>query len=129
MFDREVPKDDIFGISRNSLVPIIHEVLNSPAGQRELRKLNQKTKLRVQIRSVILRQNADLDIFTVYRPEREGAQTYFDWLSTTKGEGYIVQVYVLVIKIPRSSSDGIHIQTAFPEDFARTFGNEIVRPS
>jgi hypothetical protein len=122
-----IPKaDSIFAISRNSLAPIIYEVLNSPSGQRELKKLNEENRQYVEIRTVILRQSAELEIFTVYRPK--GGQSSFDWLSTTNGDGYIVQVFVLVIKIPGSTRHEIHIQTAFPEDYARTRGNEIVRP-
>ena len=117
--------DSTFLVDRNSLAMMVHEALNSPSGQRELEKLNGSEQ-RVEIRSVILRQGKDFDVFTVYRPKKEG-QTSFDWLSVGKGDGYIVQVYVNVYKIPNSSEDAIHIQTAFPEDYARTQGDSIVR--
>lgn len=116
--------DSIFFIPRLSLVPIIHEVLNSPPGQRGLRKLNQQSKTHVALRSVILRQGSEFDIFTVFRPSG-GGQTSFEWLSTTQGDGYIVQVFVLVVKVPGANEE-IHIQTAYPEDYARTDGDDIV---
>jgi hypothetical protein len=119
-------KDSTFLVTRNSLAAIVHEVLNSAPGQRELEKLNGSSQKSAKISSIILRQGQELDIFTVYRP-KEG-QTSFDWLSTTNGDGYIVQVFVLVYKIPNSTSDEIHIQTAFPKDFARTSGETIVFP-
>lgn len=118
-------KDSTFLVSRNSLVPMVHEALNSPSGQRELEKLNQPSQASVEIRAVILRQGEHFDIFTVYRPK--DGQTSFDWLSSTNGDGFIVQVFVLVVKIPNSSE--IHIQTAFPEDYARTSNENIVRPT
>lgn len=118
------PIDSIFAIPRLSLVPIVHEVLNSVSGQRGLRKLNDSEKTNVALRDVILRQGNEFDIFTVYRP-RDGGQSSFDWLSTTPGDGYIVQVFVLVVKVP-GQSEQIHIQTAYPEDYARTNGDDII---
>jgi hypothetical protein len=122
--------DSTFLVSRNHLAAIVQEALNSDSGQRELEKLNSPACKRVDIRTVILRQGADFDIFTVYRPPVKGQQTSFDWLSTTNGDGYIVQVFVQVYKIPNSTNNEIHIQTAFPEYYARTSGNNIgiVRP-
>jgi hypothetical protein len=105
---------------------MVHEALNSPSGQRELEKLNRSDEP-VEIRTVVLRQGKDFDIFTVYRPKKEGEQTSFDWLSVTQGDGYIVQIFVLVCKVLNSSEQEIHIQTAFPEDYARTRGDEMVR--
>jgi hypothetical protein len=118
--------DSTFLVDRNSLALMVHEALNSPPGQRALEQLNAPEQKCVAIRSVILRQGADFDVFTVYRPKKEG-QTSFDWLSAAKGDGYIVQIFVLVYKIPDSSEEAIHIQTAFPEDYARTLGDSIVR--
>jgi hypothetical protein len=60
----------------------------------------------------------------VYRP-REG-QSSFDWASAAKGDGYIIQILVIIDKIPNSKAD-IHIHTAYPEDFARTQGDTILR--
>jgi hypothetical protein len=121
-----LPKvDSTFLVDRNSLAALVHEALNAPSGQVELAKLNDPKLGSIKIQSIVLRQGADFDIFTVYRP-KEG-QTSFDWLSVAKGDGYIVQIFVLVCKIPHSSGEAIHIQTAFPEDFARTQGDSIVR--
>lgn len=119
-------KDSIFNIPRLSLVPIIHEVLNSPSGQRGLHKLNQPSKKHITLRSVILRKGSEFDIFTVFRPP-EGGQMSFEWLSTSNGDGYIVQVLVLVVKVLGTTSEEIHIHTAYPEDYARTLGDDIVR--
>ena len=122
-------KDSTFLISRRSMAEIVHEALNSPLGQRRLEDLNKPEISSVGIRTVILRQGKDgknFDIFTVYRPKEVGSQYSFDWLSTTRADGYIVQVFVLVVKVPGSSNAEIHIQTAFPEQYGRTVGNEIV---
>ena len=121
-------KDSIFLGSRNSLVMAVHEVMNSIPGQNELAKLNQANVNFVEIRGVILRQGNEFDIFTVYRPRGQGEQTSFDWLSIQKGDGYIVQLCILVFKLPSSKTEDIHIHTAFPEDYARTLGDEILRP-
>ncbi|WFP49652.1 hypothetical protein PL263_16315 [Methylomonas sp. EFPC3] len=96
-------------------------------GQIELVKLNNPQCKKVEIRGVVLRKGRDFDIFTVYRPKTKGAQTSFDWLSTHKGDGFIVQLFILVCKLPGSSREEIHIQTAFPEDYARTSGDDILR--
>jgi hypothetical protein len=106
-------------------VEIVHEVLNGPAGQQKLAELNDPKKQSVEIRALILRQG-DFDVFTVYRPREVGSQASFDWLSSTKGDGCIVEVFVLVIKVPGSSSEEIHIQTTHPKHYARTLGDEIV---
>jgi hypothetical protein len=106
-------------------VEIVHEVLNGPSGQQKLAELNDAKAKSVEIRTVILRQG-DFDVFTVYRPKEKGTQTSFDWLSSTKGDGYIVEVFVLVIKVPGSSSEEIHIQTTHATDYARTLSDEIV---
>ena len=118
-------QDSTFLVDRNCLAAMVHEALNSPSGQQELVKLNGSA-IKAEIRCVVLRQGSDFDVFTVYRP-KQGGQTSFDWLSVGKGDGYIVQVFVLVYKIPNSSAEAIHIQTAFPEDYARTQGDAIVR--
>jgi hypothetical protein len=120
-------KDSIFMVARNSLVAMVHEALNSNSGQRELEKLNAPSVKSAKINCVILRQGPGFDIFTVYRPA-DGKQSSFDWLSTTKGDGFIVQVFVLVYKIPNSPTGALHIQTVFPIDFARTAGDEIIWP-
>ncbi len=119
-------KDSVLLCSRSSLVLALHEVFNSNPGQIELAKLNNPSATSVVLRGVILRQGKDFDVFTVYRPRGEGAQSYFDWLSTHRGDGFIVQLFILVCKIPGSASEEIHIQTAFPEDYARTLGDEIL---
>ncbi len=123
---KEPVKDSIFLVDRNSLATMVHEALNSPTGQRELARLNEPDTKYVTIESVVLRQGKNFDIFTVYRPKPKGEQSYFDWLSVTKGDGYIVQVFVLVYRIPNSREDDIHIQTAFAKDFARTQGDAII---
>jgi hypothetical protein len=129
-FDRpgqNIPtRDSTFLVDKYSLATMVHEALNSPTGQRELAKLNQSSTKSVRFSSVVLRRGKDFDIFTVYRP-KEG-QSYFDWLSVTKGDGYIVEVFVYVVKVPGPSQDEIHVQTAFAKDFARTDGDLIVRP-
>jgi hypothetical protein len=125
-------KDSIFTISRTAMVAIVREVLNSPSGQAELRKLNDPNlKKPVKITSVVLRDGADFDIFTVYRPtlpQKESApiQTYFDWLSTTQGDGFIVQVKMYVSRAEYTAGEQIHIHTTFPEKYARTQGDMIV---
>jgi hypothetical protein len=119
-------KDSLFLVSRNSLAEIVCEALNSTSGQRELEKLNRPKEKVVEIRAVVLRRGEDFDILTVYRPGPKNSQTSFDWLSTTNGDGYIVQVLVVVVKIPNSASEEIHIQTAFPEDSARTWRGNIM---
>lgn len=116
-------KDSIILGSRKHLILAVHEVLNSTPGQIELAKLNHPDTGSVVVRGVILRKGAGFDIFTVYRPP--GQQSYFDWLSTHKGDGYIIQMFILVCKIPGNTKE-IHIQTAFPEDYARTLGDEIL---
>ena len=118
-------KDSIFLGSRKHLILAVHEVINSTPGQIELAKLNHPDVNSVVIRGVILRESNGFDIFTVYRPK--GQQSSFDWLSSHKGDGYIVQVFILVCKIHGSPCEEIHIQTAFPEDYARTLCDEILR--
>ena len=118
-------EDSTFLVDRNGFASMVHEALNSPSGQRELEKLNNSDEP-VRIRSVVLRRGKDFDVFTVYRP-KEGGQTSFDWLSVAQGDGYIVQIFLLVCKIPNSSEQEIHIQTAYPEDYARTRGDSIFR--
>ncbi|MCQ8182753.1 hypothetical protein NP603_16645 [Methylomonas sp. SURF-1] len=120
-------KDSILLGSRKHLVQAVHEVLNSVPGQIELAKLNDPQCKKVEIRGVVLRKGRDFDIFTVFRPKAKGAQMSFDWLSTHKGDGYIVQLFILVCKLPGSGREQIHIQTAFPEDYARTLGDDILR--
>jgi hypothetical protein len=115
--------DSTFLVDKNCLSEMVREALNSPLGQKELEKLNGE-KSTVAIRSVILRQGGNFDIFAVYRP-REG-QSSFDWASAAKGDGYIIQILVIIDKIPNSKAD-IHIHTAYPEDFARTQGDTILR--
>jgi len=105
---------------------MVQEALNSPTGQRELARLHEPDTNSVKISSVVLRQGKDFDIFTVYRPK--GEQMFFDWLSLTKGDGYIIQMFVYVFRLTGSKEDQIHIQTAFPKDFARTDGDSIVFP-
>lgn len=119
------PKDSVFLINRAALAKLVHEALNSPSGQTKLLELNAPNCESVAIRYVILRQGNDFDIFTVFRPKAKESQTSFDWLSTTKGDGFIVQVFVLVVKVP-GSTEVIHIQTVFPEDYARTLNENIV---
>lgn len=121
-------KDSIFLGSRKHLILAVHEILNSIPGQTELKKLDHPGINSVVIRGIILRTGNEFDIFTVYRPRGTGKQSSFDWLSTHQGDGFIVQVFILVCKIPNSNSSEIHIQTAFPEDYARTLGDEILRP-
>ncbi|BBU31924.1 hypothetical protein BTHE68_56580 [Burkholderia sp. THE68] len=111
---------------RTSLALLVHEALNSAPGQRELDTLNAPGVNSASIRSVILRQGRDLDVFTVYRPSKPG-QTSFDWLSAARGDGCIVTIFVRVYKIPGSRDEAIHIQTAFPLDFATTIGESIAR--
>ncbi|MCQ8128313.1 hypothetical protein [Methylomonas rivi] len=124
--DAKLPREDsIFLVDRHSLVSMVHEALNSRSGQSELERLNEPDVSSVEIQSVVLRQGKDFDIFTVYRPKK--GQMSFDWASVVKGDGYIVLIYILVCKIPNSSSQEIHIQTAFPKDYARTQGDEIFR--
>jgi hypothetical protein len=110
------------------LAAIVQEALNSPTGQGKLKQLDQPTKRNIEIRTVILRKGKDFDILTVYRPPAEDAdkQCYFDWLSTTNGDGFIVEVVVRVVKLQNSTSKELHIQTAFPAKFARTQGDDIV---
>lgn len=119
-------KDSILLGSHKHLILAVQEVLNSTPGQIELAKLNHPNKYSVEIQGVILRKGNGFDVFTVYRPE--GQQSSFDWLSTHKGDGYIVQMFILVCKLRGSAREEIHIQTAFPEDYARTLGDEILRP-
>jgi hypothetical protein len=115
--------DSTFLVDRNSLSAIVHEALNSSSGQKELERLNHEAGP-AEIHSVVLRRGENFDIFVVYRP-KGGGQTSFDWASVAKGDGYIIQVYVAVHKIPGSQE--IHIQTAYAEDFARTLGDSIER--
>ena len=126
--DKLPAKDSIFLGSRKHLILAVHEILNSIPGQIELKKLDHPDVSSVVIRGVILRKGNGFDIFTVYRPRGTGQQGSFDWLSTHKGDGYIVQVFILVCKLPESIRSEIHIQTAFPEDYARNLGDEILRP-
>jgi hypothetical protein len=119
-------KDSTFLISRNSLAGIVHEALNSPPGQRELKKLNDPQVKVANIRSIILRQGANFDIFVVYRPKTGDPQTSFEWASTRTGDGYIVDLFVQVYKISGATSGEIHIQTAYAKDFARTLGENIL---
>lgn len=118
-------KDTVFLVNREGLAEIVHEALNSPSGQARLAALDSNSCHSVEIRSVLLRKGDGIDVLTVYRPKEKDAQTSFDWLSTTNGDGFIVQVFILVVKIP-GISDELHIQTAFPEDSARTAGDTIV---
>lgn len=118
-------KDSIFALDRNGLAGIVHEALNSPPGQAKLAELDDPTCHSAEIRSVVLRKGEDFDIFTIYRPKGKETQTFFDWLSTHDGDGFIVQVLVLVVRIPGTSNE-LHIHTAFPEDYARTSGDTIV---
>jgi len=124
LFARDKQRDSLFLVSRSDLAEIVHEALNSASGQRELEKLNQPNRKAVVIRTVIIRQGSNFDILTLYRPKTD-EQVSFDWLSTTKGDGYIVQLFVTVYKIPNSAND-IHIQTVYPDHFARISGGEIV---
>lgn len=118
-------KDSIFLLDRTGLAGIVHEAMNSPSGQAKLAELDSAACQSTEIRSVVLRKGTAFDVLTVYRPKEKDAQTSFDWLSTTDGDGFIVQVFVLLIKIP-GTADGLHIHTAFPEDYARTSGDTIV---
>jgi peptidoglycan/xylan/chitin deacetylase (PgdA/CDA1 family) len=118
-------KDSVFLVNRQGLAALVHEALNSPSGQSKLGELDSESCNSVEIRSIALRQGSGFDVLTVYRPKGKDAQTSFDWLSTTNGDGFIVQVFVLAVKIPGVSSE-LHIQTAFPEDYARTSGDTIV---
>jgi hypothetical protein len=125
------PKDSIFMVSRTAMIAIVREVLNSPSGQAELGRLNDPNVKKVEISSVVLREGADFDVLTIYRPtvpeEKAGpVQTYFDWLSTTKGDGFIVQVKVVVFRATYGSNEEIHILTTFPDKYARTHGDRIV---
>jgi len=120
-------KDSTFLVERTGLASILHEAFNSSLGQRNLAKLNSPGQKYVKFTAVVLRRGANFDIFTVYRPPK-GGQTSFDWLSVTKGDGFIVEVFVSIFKIPNCPNNDIHIQTAFAKDFARTDGEEIVRP-
>ena len=127
-----VEKDSVFLVDRKYLATVVHEALNSPSGQRELEKLNIPKEKMVVIKTVILRQgkSTDFDIFTVFRWKDE-PQTSFDWLSTTPGDGYIAQLYVEIHKVRESRNEGIHIQTVYPREYARTSGDNIIemRPS
>ena len=118
-------KDSVFLVNRQGLATLVHEALNSPSGQSKLAELDSESCYSVEIRSVVLRKGNGFDVFTVYRPKEKDAQTSFDWLSTTNGDGFIVQVFVLVVKLSGMSRE-LHIQTAFPEDYARTSGDNIV---
>jgi hypothetical protein len=118
-------KDSIFVLDRNGLAGIVHEALNSASGQAKLAELDSPTCRSTEIRSVVLRKGKGFDVLTVYRPKGKDAQTSFDWLSTTHGDGFIVQVFVLLIKVS-DTSDELHIHTAFPEDYARTSGDAII---
>ena len=117
--------DSTFLVDRNSLAQVVHDVLNSTAGQAELAKLGGRKS--VEIRSQVVRQGSDLDIFVVYRPQIAGDQMSVDWLSAAQGDGCVVDVYVKVYKIPNSPDEGIHIQTAYPKGFLRTQGGAPVR--
>ena len=130
---RDVPeKDSIFMIPRHALVPIVQELLNSADGQTALERLNTKAGNEpVQITSVILREDPGFDIFTIYRPPKRKnspvpVQTYFDWLSTTKGDGFRVQVVMYVSRATYGTGEDIHIHTTFPKKYARTRGDKIV---
>jgi len=118
-------KDSVFVVNRQALASLVHEAFNSPSGQAKFAELDAPECQAVEIRSVILRQGEGFDVFTVYRPKGADAQTSFDWLSTTKGDGFIVQIFILVIRLPGVTNE-LHIQTAFPEDYARTAGETIV---
>lgn len=118
-------KDSIFLISRNSLATIVHEALNSTTGQRQLQKLNGQRTKPVSWRTVVLRKGDDFDVLTVNRPEAAGSQMSVDWLSAAKGDGFIVDVLVKVYKLPASTGEDIHVQTAFPMQAARTTGDDI----
>jgi len=124
--DKLPKKDSILLGSRKNLILAVHEILNSIPGQIKLAELNHPDVDSVIIRGVILRNGNGFDIFTVYRPKN--GQSSFDWLSSHKGDGYIVQIFILVCKLRNSSRGEIHIQTAYPEDYARTLGDEILRP-
>ncbi|MCB1955001.1 MAG: hypothetical protein KDG55_04960 [Rhodocyclaceae bacterium] len=118
-------KDSVFLVNRQGLAALVHEALNSPSGQSKLGDLDSDACNAVEIRSIVLRQGSGFDVLTVYRPKGKDAQTSFDWLSSTNGDGFIVQVFILAIKLPGTSNE-LHIQTAFPEDYARTSGDTIV---
>jgi hypothetical protein len=120
-------RDSTFLVPPASMATLVQEALNSVPGQRALVKLNHPDYKSTTIESILIKKGVGFDIFTVHRPPE--AQSYFDWLSSTNGDGFIVLMFVLVYKIPGSVKDDIHIQTAYPKDYARLQGEEIVRPT
>jgi hypothetical protein len=116
--------DSMFVMPPADMAGFVCEALNSMPGQRALVTLNDPATKRAKIESLVIRKQAKFDIFAVYRPG--GGQSSFDWLSTMKGDGFIFLLFVLVCKIPNSATEDIHIQTAYPKDYARLQGEEII---
>lgn len=122
------PKRDSIFLSRKDLVLTVHEALNSVPGQIELAKLRHPDVKSVVIRSVIIRERGKaVDVLTIFSPK--GGQCSFEWLSTLGGDAHLVQLFVKVYKLdPPGDKCGIHIDTAFVEDYARVEDGEIRRP-
>jgi len=122
---KPIKQDTTFLVPPARMVELVHEALNSVPGQRALVELNHPDCKDVVIKSILIRRQTDFDIFINYQPK--GGQLSFDWLSTTTGDGFIFQLFVLVYKLPNSTREDIHIQTAYANDFARLQGDEIIR--
>jgi hypothetical protein len=122
---KPIKQDTTFLVPPARMAELVHEALNSVPGQSQLVALNHPDCKRVEIESILIRRHEDFDIFINYQPK--GKQLSFDWLSTTTGDGFIFQLFVLVYKMPNSAREDIHIQTAYANDFARLQGDEIVR--
>ena len=118
-----IEADSTILVPPQRMTEFVHEALNSVPGQRALVKLNHPGVSSVRIRSILIRQHADFDIFVVYQPE---GQLSFDWASVTPGNGIIFEMFVLVYKLPNSPNEEIHVQTAYPKSFARLDGEEVV---
>lgn len=116
---KPAPKDGKF-IRRIDMVRAVHEALNSPGGQQELRKLNG-AESRVTIEMQIVRHKDRIRAAICQHPTINAGTKKKPKLVFVAGpafykEGFASRVVVVVEKLPAPNPEcKIHIQTAYPK--------------
>lgn len=106
-------KDGKF-LSRKDAIKAVHEALNSPGGQQELRKLNGTEKA-VKIEQQIVLNQGKLEAVSCQFPTIKKGKNPIFGVPTTH-EGTVESVVLIVDKLPDPNLGcDIHIQTAYPK--------------
>ena len=110
------PKDGKF-LSRKDVILAVHEALNSPGGQPELRKLNCAVKsVKIAVKLVLNQGKVRAAVCQHPTISHGSGGPVFVPGPTFYQEGFVDSIVLIVDKLPDPNPGcGIHIQTAYPK--------------